>query len=210
MNENLEEQFKNVDIVSYTKELLDSGKITLEEVEKFARIQARQGVVGEEIITKMQNGLEETKNVVTADENGNPGMVVTNPSGEEYIVPAETFAKKYEIDPENPTVYKPKGGPMLSYQTSENLSFMAPWGEEMKIEAGGHIMVNPENFNDMYGIQGPEFDETYKPVQRKQDANNIDTSNLSPETIEELKKEGLLPTEEQENMENQISSGKRM
>lgn len=35
--------------------------MTIEEVAKFAIIQARQGAIGEEIVTKMANGLEETK-----------------------------------------------------------------------------------------------------------------------------------------------------
>lgn len=61
--------FKKVDnIAEYVKEGLKSGRLTVEEVAKFARIHARQGILGEEIVTKMANGLEETRNTVTLDE----------------------------------------------------------------------------------------------------------------------------------------------
>ena len=44
----------------------------------------------------MKNGLEETRNVVKVDEKtGNPGWVVTNPDGEEYIIEDSVFQKKY-------------------------------------------------------------------------------------------------------------------
>lgn len=153
--------FKKVDnIAEYVKGEIKSGRLTVDEVAKFARIHARQGTLGEKIITKMANGLEETRNTVVADEKtGEPGWVVTNPNGEEYIVPDSTFKKKYEIDPENPEQYKPKGGPVLSALINENIEFDAPWGEAMKIEAGGSLILNGPN--DIYGIQKAEFENTY-------------------------------------------------
>ena len=95
-----EKKFKQIsDITEYVKEGIKTGKLPVDEVAKFARIQARQGKVGEEIVTKMANGLEETINVVKLDEKtGNPGWVVTNPDGEQYIIEDSTFQKKYEIN----------------------------------------------------------------------------------------------------------------
>ena len=153
--------FKKVDnIAEYVREGIKSGRLTVDEVAKFARIHARQGTLGEEIVTKMANGLEETRNTVTADEKtGEPGWVVTNPDGEEYIVADSTFKKKYEIDPENPEQYKPKGGPVLSSPINEHIEFNAPWGETMKIEAGGSLILS--GANDIYGIQKAEFENTY-------------------------------------------------
>ncbi len=153
--------FKRIDNISeYVKEGIKSGRLTVDEVAKFARIQARQGTLGEEIITKMANGLEETRNTVKEDEKtGEPGWIVTNPDGEEYIVEDSAFKKKYEIDPENPSQYKPKGGPVLSSKINEHIEFDAPWGETMKIEAGGSLILSgPE---DIYGIQKAEFENTY-------------------------------------------------
>lgn len=153
--------FKKIEnIGEYVKEGIISGRLTVDEVAKFARIHARQGKVGEEIVTTMANGLEETRNTVIVDEKtGEPGWVVTNPDGEEYIVPDYTFKKKYEIDPKNPEQYKPKGGPVLSSQINENIEFDAPWGESMKIEAGGYLILNGPD--DIYGIQKAEFENTY-------------------------------------------------
>lgn len=153
--------FKRVDnIAEYVKEGIKSGRLTVDEVAKFARIQARQGTLGEEIVTKMANGLEETRNSVKIDEKtGEPGWVVTNPDGEQYIVEDSTFKKKYEIDPENPAQYKPKGGPVVSSPINEHIEFEAPWGETMRIECGGSLVLNGPN--DIYGIQKDEFEHTY-------------------------------------------------
>ena len=153
--------FKKIDnIAEYVKEGIKSGKLTVDEVAKFARISARQGAVGEQVITQMANGLEETKNTVKIDEKtGEPGWIVTNPDGEEYIVEDSIFKKKYEIDPENPSQYKPKGGPVLSSTIDEHIEFDAPWGETMKIESGGSLILSGPN--DIYGIQKAEFENTY-------------------------------------------------
>ena len=153
--------FKKVDnIAEYVREGIKSGRLTVDEVAKFARIHARQGTLGEEIITIIANGLEETKNTVVADEKtGEPGWVVTNPDGEEYIVSDSTFKERYEIDPENPEQYKPKGEPVLSAPINEHIEFKAPWGEVMKIEAGGSLILNGPG--DIYGIQKSVFENTY-------------------------------------------------
>lgn len=145
--------FKKVDnITEYVKKGIKSGILTVDEVAKFTRIHARQGYVGEKIITTIANGLEETKNIVKIDEKtGNPGWVVTNPNGEKYIIEDSVFQEKYELDNENPTQYKSKGNPVLATQIDEHIEFTAPWGEIMKIEAGGSLILN--NQNDIYGIQ---------------------------------------------------------
>lgn len=136
------------------------GTLTVDEVVKFARIQARQGKLGEELITRMANGLEETRNTVKLDkETGEPGWIVTNPSGEKYIMNDSTFKKKYEIDPENPSQYKPKGGPVLSFLVNENIEFNSHWGETMKLEAGGYLVASEPQ--KIYGVQKDEFKKTY-------------------------------------------------
>lgn len=130
-----EKEFKRIEnIAEYVKDGVKNGKMPLDEVAKFARIKARKGKVNEEVITKMANGLEETKNVVKIDEKtGEVGRIVTNPDGEEYIIEDSTFKKKYEIDPENPEQYKPKGGPVHTAKIEEDIVFEAPWGGDMKI-----------------------------------------------------------------------------
>ena len=49
-------EFKRVEnIIQYVKEKLAKGELTVEEAAKFARIRARQGRVGEEVVTVTSN-----------------------------------------------------------------------------------------------------------------------------------------------------------
>lgn len=148
-------------IASYANEKIKNGEMIPAEFRKSARIKAQRGVVGEEIVTIMKNGKVETRNTVKADATtGNPDWTVTNPSGERYVVDDLTFKDKYEVDPENPAQYRPKGAPVICVAVSEAVTFVAPWGSEMNIDAGGVLVLNKRN--DIYGIQPEEFAETYK------------------------------------------------
>lgn len=187
------EEFKAINSYEYVLNSMFSGK-EVKEFAKFARIKAVQGEIGQEVVTVMENGLEETKNVVKTDEEtGEPGWIVTNPSGEQYIVENSVFKKKYEKDPENPEQYKPKGAPVFAIQVDENISFIAPWGEQMNIAKGGYLIINAPD--DIYGIQEKEFNETYKPTDKEevqcrkelseQIANYTENSNSEKEKAEE-------------------------
>ena len=91
---------------------------------KTARITAREGIVGEEIVTRMKDGHEETKN--TVKEEGD--MVVRNPNGEEYIIDAKTFAKsmKKTLQTRNNTVRKAGRNSLF---LSEKILNLRPLGE---------------------------------------------------------------------------------
>ncbi len=155
--------FKEVDVEDYVSEMVENGA-DLKEYKKFARVRAEQGRVGQEVITQMKNGLVETKNVVKEDpETEEPDWIVTNPDGEQYIVPDKTFRKKYDVEKDADGYHRPKGGPVKAVQINEDISFMAPWGEKMNIEKGGFLVVNGPK--DIYGIQLDEFNNTYKPAQ---------------------------------------------
>lgn len=163
---NNKEAFYEVNIRDYVKKGLESGLLSLSQVEKFGRIFARKGILDEEIKTIMANGLNETINFVKIDpETNEVDWVVTNPGGEQYIVKNSVFRKKYEIDPEDPKKYKPKGDPVLATRINENICFKAPWGETMYIKSGGYLIVNSET--DIYGIQEEAFLQTYKFVDNK-------------------------------------------
>ena len=84
---------------------------------------------------------------------------MTNPSGEQYLLKDSTFKKKYEVLDEFNSIYKPKGGVQIFIQIPDNISFTAPWGEEMNIEKGGYLNITDKN--DIYGVQEKEFKETY-------------------------------------------------
>ena len=76
-------------------------------------------------------GLSRMVITVKADEKtGAPGWVVTNPDGEEYIVEDSVFQKKYEIDPENPSQYKPKGLTYSKYGYYKDYSYYTSYKED--------------------------------------------------------------------------------
>jgi hypothetical protein len=153
-------QIKNInEMKDFLNKLGDDENARIAYFEKFARITARKGKAGETIATVLQDGTQETKNTVKKDGD----MIVTNPNGEEYIVDAETFVKKYEDDGKGQ--FKPKGNPQKFIQTTEDISFPAPWdkNEVMNIKAGGWLNITeygkPEN---VYGVAEQEFNDTYR------------------------------------------------
>ena len=150
-------------IKEYLAEGLKSKRFESKTYQKSGEITARVGKIGEEIVTIMANGLEETKNIVTADENGNPGWVVTNSTGEQYIVSNSVFKKKYERIVGTENRYKPIWNPITAAQIDENICFVAPWGEIQNLIAGGYLVFN-KNLDDIYGIQQEEFNETYEKI----------------------------------------------
>lgn len=147
-------------IKEYLTEGLKSGRFQSKTYQKSGEITARVGKIGEEIFTVMANGLQETKNTVTEDEKGCPGWVVTNSTGEEYIVSDSVFKKKYERIAGTENRYKPIWNPITAAQINENICFNAPWGETQNLIAGGYLVFN-KDFDDVYGIQEEEFVETY-------------------------------------------------
>ena len=73
--------FRKVDGLKYIEELKEKG-LEILEAEKFARVIARQGIVGEEITTYVVTGIAETVNVVKLEKNSKtgeekPGYVIT-------------------------------------------------------------------------------------------------------------------------------------
>ena len=165
-------EYKKVDVLEYVSNGIKSGVLEFKEVYKFQRIQARQGKVGEEVSTILSDGtVEVEKNTVKLDEKTNePGWIVKNiNSPEQWIIEDSTFKKKYEIDPSENGIYKPKGGIMLAAQISEDLEITPPnWGGyTQNINSNGYLLMDPTNPTDVYGIGEEEFNNTYKFVEEK-------------------------------------------
>lgn len=139
---------------------LKSKRFESKTYQKSGEITARVGKIGEEIVTVMANGLEETKNVVTADENGRPGWVVTNSTGEQYIVSDSVFRSKYENVAGTEDRFRPVWNPITAVQIDEDICFVAPWGEKQNIVSGGYLVFN-RDYDDIYGVQQEEFNKTY-------------------------------------------------
>ena len=154
------------DIKQYIEDAVERGSIRPHRYRKTAHITARPGVEGEEIITVMANGLLETKNTVKKDSMGNPGWVVTNPAGEQYIVEDSVFKNKYEKIPGTENGYSPKGNPITAGKVSENICFTAPWGEMINLVSGGFLVFT--SMDDIYAIQKDEFGQTYTMILEKE------------------------------------------
>lgn len=164
--------FKKVDVNEYVKEGLENGTMVPRTAVKFARIVARQGVVGQEVESFTANGLLEKVDKIKLDEQTNrPGWIATKVDADgnviidefghknQWIISNSTFVKKYEVDPENPTLFKPKGGPQVFIEIQDNIT-LEQWGSEMNVEKGGFINIT--NPDDMYGISKRDFEDTYQ------------------------------------------------
>jgi len=126
---------------------------------KSVTVIARPAVDGEIIETILANGHKETENTATAND-----MVVTNKGGEQYLMSKEKFDDRYEPT-EKEFCYQAKG--QISYVGIEqDTTFIAPWGKEITILAGGVICSPyPEGEKkEVYGIAGDEFKETYETI----------------------------------------------
>lgn len=155
---------KKINIISdYVKTGIENGTLQIMEAVKGVSVTAKQGVSGQLVKTFIRSDAGsdffETKNIVKKDKNGQPGWIVTNPEGERYIVKDEDFKAKYIQEDEGSNVYRPKGKPVLVAGVNEDVSFVAPWGEEMNIQADGFLVLAGKD--DIYGIQGPAFAKTY-------------------------------------------------
>ena len=146
----MEKYFRPIDADQYARQGIVEGKFIPIEIRKTARIKARRGSEGEEVVTTLQSGLKEVSGVVRVDpKTGRPGWIVTNPDGEQYIIPDSDFEALYMEDPEHPGEFKKKV-PALAVEIDENVVFTNKWGEEMRIEAGGHLIF----FDGARGLLG--------------------------------------------------------
>jgi len=140
---------------NFVEKLIANGAM-VRTYAKFARVQAIQAEEETPIVTILQEGTLETTNIAKAGD-----WIVTNPSGEKYVVLGDKFPKKYEPATElGDGWYKPTGGVQRFIETSEDIVFVCSWGEEQKINAGGFINVSC--LEDIYGIARQEFFDTYK------------------------------------------------
>lgn len=168
--------YTKVEVTSYVKQGIENGTMIPRKAEKFARISARQGMVGETVISWSVDDFgepvkEKVARVELDEKTNEPGWIATkvnenmdtvidkNGHFNKWIIPDSTFKKKYEIDPDNPKFFKPKGGTQIFVQITDNI-ILNQWGSDMKIAAGGFINIT--DVCDMYGISQRDFEDTYK------------------------------------------------
>ncbi len=167
--------FIKVDVREYVSNGINSGYLVPFSAEKVGKILARQGMVGEEVVTWIvgENGeeLQECIANVDIDENTNlPGWIVTkadmdgnavidkNGHNNSWIVPDSIFKSKYIPDSNMDMVYIPKANVQVFVKVHDNI-IIDKNGVDMKIEVGGFINIT--NDDNMYGISDKDFNDTY-------------------------------------------------
>ncbi len=142
------------------KEALDAAPV----FKKQGSVRARQAEAGEVVVTMLKNGQEETRNAANEGD-----FIVTNPDGEEYIVPGKKFNARYEVGAED-GVYLAKGFVRAATNPfGKPIEIMASWGEAQRgDERCLFADVCDEKGNrdgSPYIIAADEFARTYKQVE---------------------------------------------
>jgi hypothetical protein len=132
--------------------------------EKFATVTAREVLVAEEIRTLVGDGFVETTNAAEVGD-----FVVTNPTGEEYILKLDKFTARYEATDKKGT-YKASGlVRAISNPYMCEIEIDAPWGapqygESLCLLATTVDDEHSEVGTDRYIIEFAAFKETYRLV----------------------------------------------
>lgn len=129
---------------------------------KQGRLNARPAIAGEKVITKLASGVQETTNVAIEGD-----WVVTNPSGEEYIISGAKFLGRYEAT-EVSGIYQAKGYcRAIQNPFGKPIEIIASWGEAQT--GNEYCMIadvcdkNGDNMGgEPYLIDAGAFAETYK------------------------------------------------
>lgn len=161
--------FKKVDIKEYVKSIPSDQRVDI-TAQKSGCVSARKVVTpgGEDLVTYTSDGNKETVNHVNEGdyiltsvdrETGKP-VVDANGRTNSWGVGEATLRKKYDFShPDVNGNFVPSGGEQKFTRLPEDVSFTAPWGEDMNIKAGGYANVTDPN--DVYGIARAEFYQTY-------------------------------------------------
>jgi hypothetical protein len=120
-------------------------------------------VTEKQVMSTVVNG-----DFVETVNTAHPGdFIVTNPSGEQYILTAENFHSRYEATDEL-GVYQARGSiRVIKNPTGEPVEIIAPWGEPQFGDSDCYFAVTvagPEDevTSDRYIIENQAFLYTYK------------------------------------------------
>lgn len=141
----------HIEDFSEIRKIIESSPI----FQKNVCVKAVQVEAGFEVSTILENGKVETTNV---SHDGD--YLVTNPNGEEYFIPCETFEKRYEATSED-GVYQSQGKIQVAQNPyDEEVSLMAAWGE-LQFGDSDCFFASPIDSDEVYIIGYQEFKNTY-------------------------------------------------
>lgn len=129
---------------------------------KEALVSARPASDGETVLTTLSSGEVETQNTAHMGD-----WVVTNPSGEQYVLSSATFNDRYE-QTDSPGVYNAKGYcRAIPNPYGTPIEIQASWGSPQTGDAYCIIAdacdENGTLLGEPYLIEKAAFEETYKP-----------------------------------------------
>jgi PGDYG protein len=132
---------------------------------KQGQVKARLALEGEEVETIMASGHKETSNVAKAGQ-----WIVTNPSGESYIISSDKFNSRYDTT-EVTGVFSAKGYcKAIKNPIGVDIEIFASWGEPQYGDENCFLADTcDQNGNNLGGepyiIESAAFYETYKKIE---------------------------------------------
>lgn len=160
-----------IDILVYVKEKTKDGTLIFNQVQNIQRIIAVQGDVGDKVqIILNDETYKAEPEIVGIDEiTKKPDWIVKKLTGPgQWIIKDSIFMSKYELDPEQPGVFKPKEGPLVAAQIPEDITFVSPMnGDIQSIKVDGFLLMDPTNLEKVYGMEKEDFYSTYEFVMHK-------------------------------------------
>lgn len=129
---------------------------------KQGQVMARRAIHGEKIVTTLASGVKETENIAQEGD-----WIVTNPSGEQYVISSDKFIRRYKATGED-GVYLARGCcRAIRNPFGVPIEIMASWGELQTGDARCMIAdtcdESGENMGgEPYLIDAEAFKETYK------------------------------------------------
>ena len=164
--------FRKVEAKHYVLSGLASGELVPFYAVKTAKVLARRGKVGEEVITYTDGGLVEKVNTVEIDpDTGNTNWVLmkANDYGypivdayghvNEWIKDDSDFQEEYDPDEEIDGLFKSVDGAQLFVPVLLDI-ILVQNGEEMYVKAGGFLNIT--DLTCIYGISERDFRDTYR------------------------------------------------
>lgn len=140
-------------------------------------IDAREARAGEVVVTTIKGEGQETRSRPAREGDRVVRNRCPETGHEEYLVGADTFAKRYRKTDAAAAggwqEYMPVGEDVRFFvlETKDgSFTFVAPWGESMVARPGDAILVDPEKPGEMYRVARASFACTYEVVTREQPA----------------------------------------
>jgi hypothetical protein len=140
---------------------------------------AKNTVSGMRVVTTTADG-KETENTAEVGD-----IIMTGPSGEQYVVKAAKFDKLYTDGPDGTKIPEQSPRQVAVYDGKEEISFTAPWGESMVLKPGDYVVKDGEGY---YRIAKKEYEQTYNPpgVTKAKPTQDVPARDDTPDEPESL------------------------